>query len=498
MLIFIPDAQASQCVGHSDIWGYVEEAEYIFSAQIIAISSEQLERRPVAEEKSFMTPSRLEMQFDPIRVLKGNIDELTELVTWTGIGMDLHVGQDYYFFVKGDGEVTRCSATYELSRMTDGDRAEFLAKAGFRSPESVESFRQWEAYRNWKNDLWERLNASDEPWLWALYLNQLQSLAYGHEVFEFAARQTVNKILAHPAPGAETLYWAGFFCLQTNNSNNFCRTGELLDRLFEADSNNLAVMGFLAVADNMGIARTTSQNSQVLKFDEWLEQVEPLNRVETYQYAHFADLAQRLTEYGEQHGFYSSLKDAPLQWRVINYIFDEAVYPETAGGVFHHDCAESAFVGNADAVTACRSLAELRLAASTSFRSRQLAYSLKADTYPKDDARYIRFLREGNAWNGPVAKCLNRLHEYEGISWTITADAGMFMKDFEASGEIAAFQKLAQAEGWKYSAPDGKTYECEELPTLPDAELESILGYQDPAVFKCSPGDGCYPDRAAK
>jgi len=99
---------------------------------------------------------------------------------------------------------------------------------------------------------------------------------------------------------------------------------------------------------------------------------------------------------------------------------------------------------------------------------------------------WCRLQREGNAWDGPVQWCLNRIRENENKPWSLNADASQFINEFEENGEIAAFVWLARKEGWKYAAPDGEAYECEELPDLPDDELVSILNF---------PGSGNIPSR---
>jgi hypothetical protein len=504
LLAVVPSAQASQCISHSDIWAYVEEADYIFSAQIISISSNQLERRPLVPEKSFMSPVRLELGFDPMVVLKGNIDELPQLVTWTGFGLgpDFHVGRDYYFFVEQNGEVTACSATYELEQMDRGERAEFLARAGFQSPESVEAARQWEAFNRWEKALWEEFNASDQPWLWALYLNNLVRLNYPSEVFEFAAGQVVNRLLDHRDPGAAALYWASLFCLQLSSEARYCRTGELLDRLHAADPENLAVWGLLDVADNLEVERESSKQWGVPGFDEWLQEAAAGVRRETYEYAHFGELAELLAEYGERNGFYTPLRGAPLDWRVIYYLLEQPVYPEFGGGYFHPGCKSSDVDGNPDgeakSLQACQELAEGMVTTSRTFRQRGSAYFSLGMTYPKSDARYVRNLREGAAWNGPVKRCMDRLYQSEGQPWLISADANEFMGTFTADGEIAAFRKLARAEGWSHTGTDGKSHACESLPALADSELVLLQGFQDPAWFHCSTEDPCHPEFGEK
>lgn len=489
-------ANASQCIGHSDIWDYVKEAEYIFSAMVISITSDDLERRPIMEAKTFESPIRLKMGFDPFQVIRGDIDELENLVTWQPGGMNFAVGQQYYFFVKRNGEVNRCSATYELEQMAPAERTDFLEQLGFISIEHAEQARQWDAYHRWELDLWSELNATNQPWVWALYLHNLERLAFGKRVEKSEVKGPIDKLLSHPAPGADALYWAVLFCSARSGFDRVCRMPELNEALLEDDPDNLYVFGLYftsELAAKSGIGETSSEHWDWSYFDAWLNQALAIRRAEDYRFQHFSELVELLIGYGKRNGFYTNLKYAPLEWRAVNYVMDELVYPHYGPTGFFGHCQMSAYLGRTNAALSCRKLANRLLEGSKTFDGKSAALSLMSLTYSKDEPEFIRLLREGAAWNVLVKECVNRIQEYQDPNWSIDSDVETFLNDFEKNGEIIAFQNLAQAEGWRYKDASGAEFECTKLPDLSDSELAKMLGPQDPARFHCREGDACYP-----
>ena len=351
---------------------------------------------------------------------------------------------------------------------------------------------QWES--NWSSEL----SSTEEPWIWALSLHSLSSSTKNTEPMKLETKNSINRLLAHPSPGAEALYWAALWCTNVPVLEDVCRVSELVKRLMEVDGDNLysfAIYFETELADKTGMGKSSSEFWDWSYFDSWLERAVNLDRAKNYDFLHYSAVYKLLLEFAQTQGVYSYLSDAPLEWRVAYSIINDLVYPwhGSMGEVRSH-CQMSEYLGRKKATQACRRLSNKLLEESNSIWSKSNALDLMAETYSRSEPEFIRLKRESAAWSstvGPVKRCINRFLDYAHKKWTVNYDVNLFVQEYESKGEISAFQNLADSENWIFKDDASIEYRCTDIPAMPDAELSKILGVQDPAWEWCRDGEYC-------
>lgn len=352
--------------------------------------------------------------------------------------------------------------------------------------------------RNWEANFWTEMKSRNDPWIWALSLHSRTESSRDLDLIRLERGKTIDKLMAHPSPGAEALYWASLICAVSPEPENNCRSSELVSRLMEIDGDNLysfAVYFEAELANKTGIGRTSSEFWDWSHFDSWLERAVTLDRAENYDFFHYSAMTEILKEYAQTEGVPSYLTDAPLEWRAAYYVIDALVYPwhGSLKSVRSH-CVMSEYLGRKKATQACRKLANKLLENSNSIWSRSDALDLLAETYSRSEPEFIRLKRESAAWGstvGPVEKCMNRFHDYAHKEWTVNYDVNLFIQEYESKGEIVALQNLAESENWAYKDDASNLYKCTEIPALPNEELSKIFGLQDPAWTWCKDREHC-------
>jgi hypothetical protein len=341
---------------------------------------------------------------------------------------------------------------------------------------------------DWEAKFWTEMKSRDIPWIWALSLHHPTGSNRDLDLMRFERGEIIDKLLAHPSPGAEALYWAALACAGAKNPEDNCRAPELLSRLMEIDGDNLysfAIYFNAELADKTGMGRSTSEFWDWSHFDSWLERALTLDRVENYDFLHYSAMVEILEEYAQTEGVPSYLSRAPVEWRVAHYIIDDLVYPWHGSMMtVMSQCRMSEHLGRKKATQACRSLANKLLKSSNSIWSRSDALDLLAETHSESEPEFLRLKRESAAWRttiGPVENCMDRFIDYAHKEWTINYDITLFIHDYESKGEIVAFQNLADSENWMYKDDASNYHKCTEIPELPDEELSKILGKLDPA-----------------
>jgi len=366
--------------------------------------------------------------------------------------------------------------------------------------DQVEELQELDEYipaEEWNIDWLNELSATNKPWLWGLSLHNLPD-SKKYTAFRInLTKKVVDKLLAHPSPTAEGLYWAALHCTYAPDSVSVCRTRELVKRLMEIDADNLnayAIYFQTELSSKTGMGKTSSEHWDWSYFDAWLERAVTLKRAQSYDFQHYSELFELLLAYAKTEGLYSYLTDAPKEWRVAYYIIDDLVYPWHGSMLeVRNHCDMSTYLGRQKAQLACRQLADLLLENSRSIWERSEALVFLANTYSKSDPEFIRYLREAAAWEGPIRDCLKRFHNYANKDWTVNYDAGLFVHEYESRGEIVALQNLADAANWAFEDDDSAEYSCNEIPGMPDDKLSGILGIQDPAWTWCRTGEFCDP-----
>ena len=348
--------------------------------------------------------------------------------------------------------------------------------------------------RQWEADFWDEMRARDIPWVWALSLHNLSGSLNDEDRSSEIVRNVVDKLLAHPDPGAESLYWAALICVNSKSRKEVCRAPELVKRLMEIDSENVysfAIYYDTELSDKSGLHRVSDEQLDWSYLDSWLERAVSLKRTESYDSYHYADFARILEEYAQTEGVPSTLKDAPLEWKVAFYMFDELVYPWYGGmGKVIWHCHMGQYFEQKKIVKACRKLSNRLLDDSRSISARSDALMMLSGTYPKTDSEYLRPRREAVAWGSPLRGCLNQIWKIENQQWSVDYDAYDFVEEYESHGEIAALQSMAESEQWGYRDKAGNKVQCMEALDMDDEGLIQFLG-KDPAWMWCGNGELC-------
>jgi hypothetical protein len=356
------------------------------------------------------------------------------------------------------------------------------------SPTHSVDVRQWEA------DFWSEMRSGSTPWLWALSLHNLSGLALDKDQSDEAIEVVTDKLLAHPSPGAESLYWAALACANVERRKNTCRVPELVKRLMEVDGENIysfAIYYDTELSHKFKPNGTSDEPSDWSYFDSWLERAVGLNKVESYDFFHFGEMVRILVEHGQTEGVPSYLQDAPLEWKASFYIIDNSFYPWFGiTGRIGLQCKRALSAGRLKTVDLCRTLAEKLINNSKSILARSDALLILAETYSKKEPEFIRYKREAVAWPESVRYCLNRMWKFSEQKWPVRYDAHEFADDFDSNGEIAALRGLAESEGWVYRDNDGGSYQCTDTLDLDDEALIRFMG-KDPAWQWCGNGDLC-------
>ena len=348
--------------------------------------------------------------------------------------------------------------------------------------------------RQWEADFWDEMRSRDAPWIWALSLHNLSgSMKDGDQNLEIV-RKVVDKLLAHPAPGAESLYWAALICVGSERLEEVCRVPELVKRLMEVDGENVysfAIYYGTELSDKSGLHRVSDELLDWSYLDAWLERAGSLKKTESYDSYHFAEFARILEEYAQTEGVPSSLKGAPLEWKVAFYMFDQLVYPWYGGmGIVISHCHMGQYFEQKKIVKACRKLSNKLLDDSKSISARSDALMMLSDTYSKTDPEFLRPRREAVAWGSPLRGCLNQIWKISNQQWSVSYDAYDFVEEYESHGEIAALQSLAESEQWGYQDKAGNKVQCMEALDMDDEGLIQFLG-KDPAWMWCGNGELC-------
>ena len=339
------------------------------------------------------------------------------------------------------------------------------------------------------------MRSRNDPWLWALSLHNLSGSFKDSDQNKETVKIVIDKLLAHPSPGAESLYWAALICVNATNYEDVCRVPALVKRLMESDGDNIysfAIYFDAELADRTGLHKVSDELLDWSYFDSWLERAVNLNRAESYNSFHFAEFAEILENYAQTEGVPSALRGAPLEWKVAFYITDKLVYPwyEGTGAVTWH-CHMSLYFGRNKTTEACRALAKKLLSKSNSILSRSDALFMLSQTYSKQEREFLRFKRESAAWREPVRACLNQIWKFENEQWSVSYDAHSFAEDYESHGEIVALQGLAESAGWRYQDMAGSNFQCTEALEMDDEGLIQFLGRRDPAWMWCETDDPC-------
>ena len=347
--------------------------------------------------------------------------------------------------------------------------------------------------RQWEADFWSEMRSRDIPWVWALSLHNLSGSVKDMDQSKEVVEVVIDKLLAHPSPGAESLYWAALACAN-DRRKNICRVPELVKRLMEVDGENVysfAIYYDTELSSRLKQHGTSDESLDWSHFDSWLERAAGLNKVESYDSVHFAEMVRILEEYGQTEGVPSYLKGAPLEWKAAFYIIDQLVYPWFGiTGRISWQCKMALSAGKMKMVDLCKTLAEKLINNSKSILARSDALFILSETYSKKEPEFIRYKREAVAWPEPVRYCLNRMWKFSEQQWPVRYDAYEFAEGYESNGEIAALQRLAESEGWVYQDKDGNKYECTDTLELDDEALILFMG-KDPAWQWCGDGDLC-------
>lgn len=348
--------------------------------------------------------------------------------------------------------------------------------------------------RQWETDFWTEMRSTSTPWLWALSLHNLSGSVNDMDQNNEVVKVVIDKLLAHPSPGAESLYWASLACANVERRKNICRVPELVKRLMEVDGDNIysfAIYYDTELSHKFKPNGTSDESSDWSYFDSWLERAVGLNKVESYDFFHFAKMVRVLVAYGQTEGVPSYLQDAPLEWKASFYIIDQLFYPWFGiTGRIGWQCQRALSAGRLKTVDLCRTLAEKLINNSRSILARSDALFILSETYSKKEPEFIRYKREAVAWPEPVRYCLNRMWKFSEQKWPVRYDAHEFADDLESNGEIAALQGLAESEGWVYRDNDGSSYQCTDTLDLDDEALIRFMG-RDPAWRWCGNGDLC-------
>lgn len=356
-----------------------------------------------------------------------------------------------------------------------------------RPAHSVDS-RQWEA------DFWTEMRSRSIPWVWALSLHNLSGSVKDMDQNSEVVQMVIDKLLAHPSPGAESLYWAALICANDEKRKDICRVPELVERLMEVDGDNIYSFAIYYDTELSHKLRLHGFSDELLDwsyFDSWLQRAVGLKKAESYDSFHFMEMVRILEEYAQVEGVPSYLKGAPLEWKVSFYITDDLIYPWFGiTGLIGWQCKIALSSGKMKTVDLCRALSEKLLNNSKSILSRGDALHMLSETYSKKDPKFIRYKREAVAWGEPVRGCLNRMWTFSEQKWPVKYDAYKFVDDFESNGEIVALQSLAESEGWVYQDKAGNKYQCTDALDMDDEGLIQFLG-KDPAWQWCGNGDLC-------
>jgi hypothetical protein len=159
--------------------------------------------------------------------------------------------------------------------------------------------------RQWEADFWTEMRSRNVPWVWALSLHNLSGSMKGEDKNKQIVKVVIDKLLAHPSPGAESLYWAALICANSERLEDVCRVPELVKRLMEVDGDNVysfAVYYDTELADKSGLHRVSDELLDWSYFDSWLERAVSLNRAESYDSFHYAEFAKILEEYAQTEG----------------------------------------------------------------------------------------------------------------------------------------------------------------------------------------------------
>lgn len=348
--------------------------------------------------------------------------------------------------------------------------------------------------RQWETDFWTEMRSGNVPWVWALSLHNLSGSLKDVDQTKEQVRVVIDKLLAHPSPGAESLYWAALICVGSERLEDVCRVPELVKRLMEIDGDNVyayAIYYDTELSDKSGLNKVSDELLDWSYFDTWLERAVTLNRAESYDSIHYAEFAKILEEYAQTESVPSYLKGAPLEWKVAFYMSEEHIFPwyGSMGKVSWH-CRVGMDYGHKKTTEFCRTLSNRLLDSSKSIVSRGDALFMLGQTYSKKEPEFLRFSREAIAWSEIIESCLNQIWKLSKQQWSITYDAWMFVEDFESRGEISALQSLAESEGWGYQDNAGNKYQCMEALEMDDDGLIQFLG-RDPAWMWCGNGELC-------
>lgn len=334
----------------------------------------------------------------------------------------------------------------------------------------------------WQQHWLTALAEHEEPWAWALSLHYSNTLVLNQNDFVGELRrETIDRILLHPSPAAEVLFWATLFCTTTDGVEDYCPVDELLDRLLEIDPNNLYTSLILfdaRLAGKTGIRERTPDEWDWSHFDSWLENAVSLPRVENYDFHHFSQLVELFSVHGARYGIPSYLANAPLDWRAVIFASDRLVYPwNVIPSSLNEHCRFSAHQGRLEAQWNCRRLAERLLESSESTWARHSARELLANTYSNEPSAHLRKQLEAIAWSsqGPIPRCLKGYSRLQKPGW-VELDSGLFVAAVASDGQIEALQELADTEGWLFVEDDYKQYRCLDIVDLPDEQLIEVLG----------------------
>ena len=368
------------------------------------------------------------------------------------------------------------------------------------TPEYWERVQLLEKNREWERNLWDELISRDQPWILPLYTRYVVSDISNEmpeEEKQKIVKETNEKLLARPNPGAVSLYWAASICDAIPSWASVCPKNRLLERLMQIDSDNFYSQLFYFdafIADKTGINKAPGEDWDWSYFDRWLGHAVKLNRFDSYRKSHFRELVKYITDFGSTEGVLTYHPDAPLEWKSVLFVFDETVYPRAGGGfaqLITH-CEMSRYLGQDSIAELCRQLAENLYKHSRSYGARSYALELESVSYSKDQAEFLRLARESKAWEESVRTCANRISKLTWEKWSVKSEAENFLNDFERLGEIEAWEKVAVAEGWYFvDEQTGLQYQCHEIPDFDDDRLSRVLGSKDPAWTWCRDGTNC-------